>query len=148
MGGGAEILKLLAREDVQGNEMDLSVTVLAGLGGGHVDDLARAALDHDKAVLPQSRALHGVGEGGASVGVALVLKVMVLWHAESAIILFSSIVFGALEEAYWRYRGAAMQLPRQGRRGTVVSRCGVMTSSPTYCQHTSAPKCHKENHFN
>ena len=78
MGGRAEILKLLACEDVQGNEMDLSVTVLAGLGGGHVDDLARAALDHDKAVLPQSRALHGEGERGASVGVALVLEVMVL----------------------------------------------------------------------
>jgi hypothetical protein len=44
------------------------VTVLASLGGGHVDDLARAALDDDEAVLPQGRTLHGIGERGASIG--------------------------------------------------------------------------------
>lgn len=32
---------------IDGHKMDLGVTVLAGLGGGHVDDLARAVLDHD-----------------------------------------------------------------------------------------------------
>jgi hypothetical protein len=42
--------------------------VLASLGGGHVDDLAGAVLDHDEAVLPQGRALHGEGGRGASVG--------------------------------------------------------------------------------
>lgn len=47
--------------------MDLSVTVLASLGGRHVDDLAGAALDHDVTVLAQSRALHG--EGGRRTGV-------------------------------------------------------------------------------
>lgn len=68
VGGGAELLKLLASEDVDGNEMDLGVTVLASLGGGHVDDLARAVLDHDEAVLPQGRALDGVGGRGARIG--------------------------------------------------------------------------------
>jgi hypothetical protein len=34
--------------------------VLARLGGGHVHDLARAVLDHNVAVLAESRALHGV----------------------------------------------------------------------------------------
>lgn len=68
VGGWAEILELLASKDVNGNEMDLGVTVLARLGGGHVDDLARAALDHDEAVLAQSRALHRVRGRGAGVG--------------------------------------------------------------------------------
>ena len=31
--------------------MDLGVTVLASLGGGHVDDLAGLAFDHDELVL-------------------------------------------------------------------------------------------------
>lgn len=68
MSGGREIFVLLAGEDVKGDKVDLGVTVLAGLGGGHVDNLARAALDHDEAVLAQSRALHGVGERRAGVG--------------------------------------------------------------------------------
>ena len=67
MGGRAEFLELLAGEDVHGNEMDLGVTVLAGLGGGHVDDLAGAVLDHDEAVLAEGRALHG--ESGRRAGV-------------------------------------------------------------------------------
>jgi len=48
--------------------MDLGVTVLACLGGGHVNDLAGAAFDHNEAVLAQSRTLHGVGGGRASIG--------------------------------------------------------------------------------
>lgn len=68
MGGGAEIFELLVGEDVDGNKMDLGVTVLAGLGGGHFDNLARAVLDADETVLPQSRALHGVGGGGTGIG--------------------------------------------------------------------------------
>lgn len=51
MGGRAEIFVLLAGEDVKGDKVDLGVTVLAGLGGRHVNDLAGAALDHDEAVL-------------------------------------------------------------------------------------------------
>lgn len=68
VGGGAQLLKLLAGEDVDGDQMDLGVTVLAGLGGGHVDDLAGAALNHDEAVLAEGRALHGVGGGGTGIG--------------------------------------------------------------------------------
>lgn len=68
MGGRAEFFKLLAGEDVNGDQMDLGVTVLSGLGGAHVDDLARAVLDADEAVLPQSRALHGVRLRGTGIG--------------------------------------------------------------------------------
>jgi hypothetical protein len=68
VGGGAEILELLVGEDVDGDQMDLGVTVLSGLGGGHFDDLARAVLDDDETALPQGRALHGVGGGGTGIG--------------------------------------------------------------------------------
>jgi hypothetical protein len=50
---------LLASEDVNSDKMDLGVTVLTSLGGGHVDDLARTALDDDVTVLTKSRALKG-----------------------------------------------------------------------------------------
>jgi hypothetical protein len=43
------------------------VTVLARLGGGHVDDLAGTALDDNVTVLAQSRALHGVGGGRTGI---------------------------------------------------------------------------------
>lgn len=68
MGGGGQILKLLASEDIDGDNVDLGVTVLASLRGGHLDNLAGAALDDDVAVLPQSRALHGEGSRRAGVG--------------------------------------------------------------------------------
>ena len=83
VGRGAEILELLASEDVNGDKVDLGVTVLAGLGGRHVDDLARAVLDHDETVLPQSRALHGVGERGTGITTGVVLEVMVLSEPSS-----------------------------------------------------------------
>lgn len=83
VGGGAEIFELLAGEDVESNQMDLGVTVLASLGGRHVDDLAGAALDDDEAVLPQSRALHGEGGRGTGVGrVEGVLMLRVVGHLE------------------------------------------------------------------
>ena len=68
VGGRAEIFDLLAGEDVDGDKMNLGVTVLASLGGGHFDDLAGTVLDHDEAVLAESRALHRVGGRGTGVG--------------------------------------------------------------------------------
>ena len=68
MGRGRKIFQLLASEDVESDQVDLCVTMLASLRSGHVDDLAGAALDDDEAVLPQGRTLHRVGERGASVG--------------------------------------------------------------------------------
>jgi hypothetical protein len=68
VGGRAQIFQLLFGEEVDGDQMDLGVTVLAGLGGGHFDDLARAVLDDDEAVLPQRRALHRVRLGSAGIG--------------------------------------------------------------------------------
>lgn len=68
VGGGRQILELLASEDIDGNDVDLGVTVLAGLGGGHLDDLAGTTLNDDVTVLAQGRALHGVGGRRAGIG--------------------------------------------------------------------------------
>jgi hypothetical protein len=68
VGRGREIFQLLAGEDVDGDQVDLSVTMLASLRSGHLDNLAGAALDDNVTVLPQSRALHGESGGGASIG--------------------------------------------------------------------------------
>merc|ERR1712112_174430 len=68
VGGWADILKLLACEDVKGHHVDFGVTVLAGLGSRHLNNLAGAALDHDETVLPEGRALHGESLGRAGVG--------------------------------------------------------------------------------
>jgi hypothetical protein len=68
VGGRAQIFELLGSEDVNGNQMDLCVTVLSGLGGGHLDNLAGTVLDDDEAVLPQGRTLHGVRGGGTGIG--------------------------------------------------------------------------------
>lgn len=53
MGGWAKFFELLASEDVNGDKMDLGVTVFASLGGGHIDDLAWAVLDHNETVLAE-----------------------------------------------------------------------------------------------
>jgi hypothetical protein len=82
VGGWAEIFELLASEDVDGDEMDLGVTVLAGLGGGHVDNLAGAVLDHDEPVLAESRTLHGISGRGTGIG-ALKGVLMLLENAIS-----------------------------------------------------------------
>ena len=44
MGGGANIFVFLSCENVEGDHVDFGVTVLTGLGGGHLHNLARAAL--------------------------------------------------------------------------------------------------------
>ena len=93
MGGGAELFKLLGGEDVDGDQVDLGVTVLAGLGGGHFDDLARAVLDDDETVLPQSRALHGVGGGGTGIGA---LEGVFMLYIEVSFVLAERIVGGVM----------------------------------------------------
>ena len=43
---------------VLGDKVDLGVTVLSSLGGGHVDNFARSSLDEDVTRLPQTGTLH------------------------------------------------------------------------------------------
>ena len=67
VGGRAQLLELLGGEDVDGDEVNLGVTVLSSLGGGHVNDLARVTLDHNVSALAEGGGLSG--GGGISVGV-------------------------------------------------------------------------------
>ena len=83
VGGWAEIFKFLGSENINGDKMNLGMTVLSGLGGGHFDNLARTALDHDETVLPQGRALHGVGGRSTGIG-ALKSNIMLSKMVESA----------------------------------------------------------------
>lgn len=68
VGRWAKLLKLLAGEDINGDQVDLGVSVLAGLGGRHVDNLTWTGLDADESVLSQGRTLHWVGGGRAGIG--------------------------------------------------------------------------------
>jgi len=64
VGGRTNIFEFFSGKDIDGDEMDFSMSMFTRLGGGHVNDFAGPALDHDVTVLPESRALHGVGERG------------------------------------------------------------------------------------
>ena len=59
---------LLSSENVNSDQVDLGVTVLASLGSGHINDLAGTTLDDNVAVLAKSRALHRVGLGSTGIG--------------------------------------------------------------------------------
>lgn len=45
VGGGANIFILLARENINTDQVNFSVTVLACLGGGHFNNFAWASLE-------------------------------------------------------------------------------------------------------
>eukprot|EP01137_Pigoraptor_chileana_P000545 Opistho-2@36914 len=64
-----QILVLLASEDVNGNQVDLGVAVLAGLRGAHLNNPAGAVLDDHKPVLAQRRALHRERLGRSRIGI-------------------------------------------------------------------------------
>ena len=66
MGRGAQILELLTGEDVDGDEVNLSMTVLSSLGGRHLNNLARVTLDDNVSTLAEGGGLSG--GGGISVG--------------------------------------------------------------------------------
>jgi hypothetical protein len=83
VGRGREILELLASEDINGDQVDLGVTVLASLGGRHVDDLARTTLDDNVSVLAKSRALHRVGQRSPRAGgLELDIVLLVVRHGD------------------------------------------------------------------
>jgi len=77
VGGGREILQLLRSEDINGDHVDLGVTVLASLGGRHLDDLAWTTLDDNVTVLPQRGTLHR--EGGRCTGIGALEGVLMLY---------------------------------------------------------------------
>jgi hypothetical protein len=68
VGGWRQIFQLLTSENVNGHQVDLGVTVLTGLGGGHVDNLTWSALDNNVSVLSQCRTLHWESQSGTGIG--------------------------------------------------------------------------------
>ena len=64
---GGDFFVLLASEDIDGGDVGLGVTVLAGLGGGDINDAAREALDADVVTLLEVTSRHGEGVGRAGV---------------------------------------------------------------------------------
>ena len=76
VGGWAQFFELLSSEDVNGSKMDLCVTVLASLGGRHVDNLAWAVLDDYETVFAKSGTLHRVG--GRSTGIGAIKGVLLM----------------------------------------------------------------------
>jgi len=97
VGGRGYIFELLTGEDIDGDEVNFCVTVLARLGCGHINNFAGPALDHDVSVLPESRALRRVGERGPRTGILeglVVLLVLVVGHAGRRV--FSTTTAGLL----------------------------------------------------
>ena len=58
--GRAQIFQLFAGEDINSNQMDFSMAVLAGFGGTHFHNLAGTLFDNNMTILTESGALHGV----------------------------------------------------------------------------------------
>lgn len=54
VGGWTQFFEFFAGKDVESDKMDLCVTVLSSLGGGHVNNLAWSVLDDYETVLAQS----------------------------------------------------------------------------------------------
>lgn len=81
MGGWAKIFQFFPSEDIDCDEMDLGMTVLASFGSTHFNDFAGATLDYNEAVLPQSRALHRVC--GRCAGIGTLEGVLMLWREEN-----------------------------------------------------------------
>lgn len=60
--------------------MDLGVTVLTSLGGGHFDNLTGSSLDDNVAVLSQGRTLKRVSQRSTSIGGLEGVVVIVIGH--------------------------------------------------------------------
>ncbi len=68
VGGGANVLILAASEDINADDVRLSVAVLAGLGGTDISNLARTLVDDDVATFTKETRLHGNRGGGTGIG--------------------------------------------------------------------------------
>ena len=66
--GGANVLILAVSEDINADDVRLSVAVLAGLGGTDISNLARTTVDDDVATFTNETRLHGKRGGGTGIG--------------------------------------------------------------------------------
>lgn len=93
MSGWREIFVFSGSEDIKGDNVDLGVTVLSGLGGRHINDLAWSLLDDNETVLSKGRTLHRIGE--RSTGVGRLEGVLVLQKNISVVAQQNIHVFGS-----------------------------------------------------
>jgi hypothetical protein len=77
---------LLSSEDINTNQVDLSVTVLTSLGSRHINNLTRSTLNNNMSVLSQGRTLHGVGLGGTGISAFKGVIVVLVRHAVICVI--------------------------------------------------------------
>lgn len=118
VGGWGEILHLLASENVESDQVDLGVTVLPSLGGGHLDDLAWAALDDNEAVLSQGGTLHGIG--GRGTGIGRLEGVLMLMGISMSAGHPSDIYRKAIQRMLEKIAQIQVCQNRRQRRGTII----------------------------
>jgi hypothetical protein len=82
---------LPAGEDIGTNQVNLGVTMLTSLGGGHFNNLTRSTLDDDVAVLSQGRTLHGESERGTGISGFEGLLVIVRHTIKSIGLIYTSL---------------------------------------------------------
>lgn len=67
VGRWAQLFQLLASKDIDGDQMNLGMTMLSSLRGRHVHNFAGAAFNHNEAVLAEGGALHRISSGSTGI---------------------------------------------------------------------------------
>jgi len=81
--GGTEIFVFPLSKDINSNQMDFSVTVFAGFGGTHVDNLARTTFNKNIPVLTKRRTLLRKTQGRTRRGGGeIVFMICVVCHGD------------------------------------------------------------------
>lgn len=89
VGGWRQVFELLAGEDIDGDDVNLGVAVLASLGSAHFHNLAGSLVDDHETVLSKGRALHGKGGRGTGIGR---VEAVVLLYSVALAMLYTFIV--------------------------------------------------------
>lgn len=72
-----QIFVLFPRKNIQGNEMNLCMSMFPSLGGGHLHHFTWTTFDHDESSLSKSRTLHWVGGWSSCI---CTLKLLFVFH--------------------------------------------------------------------
>ena len=79
VGSGANVLILAVSEDINADDVRLSVAVLSGLGSADISHFARATVDNDVATFADKTSLHGKCGGGTGIGCVDGKVLILLW---------------------------------------------------------------------
>jgi len=89
VGRWTNVFVLSSCEDIQSDQVNFSVPVLPGLGRGHLNNLTRAALNHDVSILPKSRALHWEGFRCSGISASEILS-EIICHLVKGVLFIGS----------------------------------------------------------